>query len=133
MQIEKSFNKENFFWYNFNMIIKSLKLLGKKDANIFVAVTDVGEYKLFSDVIVKYSISVGEADEERFKKAVVESNEKIAFNMAVKYVSSKLKTEKQMRDYLYKKEFKKQTIVPVIDKLKEYGVIDDYTYAESYI
>lgn len=133
MQIEKSFNKENFFWYNFNMIIKSLKLLGKKDANTFVAVTDVGEYKLFSDVIVKYSISVGEADEERFKKAVVESNEKIAFNMAVKYASSKLKTEKQMRDYLYKKEFKKQTIVPVIDKLKEYGVIDDYTYAESYI
>ena len=89
------------------MIIKSLKLLGKKDANTFVAVTDVGEYKLFSDVIVKYSISVGEADEERFKKAVVESNEKIAFNMAVKYASSKLKTEKQMRDYIYKKEFKK--------------------------
>ena len=53
--------------------------------------------------------------------------------MAVKYASNKLKTEKQIRDYLYKKEFKKATILPVIEKLKEYGVIDDKIYMESYI
>lgn len=115
------------------MVIKSLKLLSKNDANTFVAVTDIGEYNLFSDLIVKYSITVGEIDEDKFHKAVVESNEKIAFNMVVKYLSNKLKTEKQLRDYLYKKEFKKQIIVNVIDKLKEYGIINDKAYAESYI
>ena len=115
------------------MKILSLKLKSKKDANVFVASTDIGEYDLFSEIIVKYSLGVGEIDDETFKKTVKESMEKIAFNVAVKYASSKLKTEKQIRDYLYKKEFKKATILPVIEKLKEYGVIDDKIYMESYI
>lgn len=115
------------------MKILSLKLKSKKDANVFVASTDIGEYDLFSEIIVKYSLVNGEIDDEKFKRAVKESMEKIAFNVAVKYASSKLKTEKQIRDYLYKKEFKKATILPVIEKLKEYGVIDDKIYMESYI
>lgn len=115
------------------MKILSLKLKSKKDANVFVASTDIGEYDLFSEIIVKYSLGVGEIDDEKFKRAVKESMEKIAFNVAVKYASNKLKTEKQIRDYLYKKEFKKATILPVIEKLKEYGVIDDKIYMESYI
>lgn len=115
------------------MKILSLKLKSKKDANVFVASTDIGEYDLFSEIIVKYSLGNGEIDDEKFKRAVKESAEKIAFNTAVKYASSKLKTEKQIRDYLYKKEFKKATILPVIEKLKEYGVIDDKIYMESYI
>ena len=115
------------------MKILSLKLKSKKDANVFVASTDIGEYDLFSEIIVKYSLGNGEIDDEKFKRAVKEGMEKIAFNVAVKYASSKLKTEKQIRDYLYKKEFKKATILPVIEKLKEYGVIDDKIYMESYI
>ena len=115
------------------MKILSLKLKSKKDANVFVASTDIGEYDLFSEIIVKYSLGNGEIDDETFKRAVKESMEKIAFNVAVKYASNKLKTEKQIRDYLYKKEFKKATILPVIEKLKEYGVIDDKIYMESYI
>lgn len=115
------------------MKILSLKLKSKKDANVFVASTDIGEYDLFSEIIVKYSLGNGEIDDEKFKRAVKESMEKIAFNVAVKYASNKLKTEKQIRDYLYKKEFKKATILPVIEKLKEYGVIDDKIYMESYI
>lgn len=115
------------------MKILSLKLKSKKDANVFVASTDIGEYDLFSEIIVKYSLGVVEIDDEKFKRAVKESMEKIAFNVAVKYASNKLKTEKQIRDYLYKKEFKKATILPVIEKLKEYGVIDDKIYMESYI
>ena len=115
------------------MKILSLKLKSKKDANVFVASTDIGEYDLFSEIIVKYSLGNGEIDDETFKRAVKESMEKIAFNVAVKYASNKLKTEKQIRDYLYKKEFKKATILSVIEKLKEYGVIDDKIYMESYI
>ena len=115
------------------MKILSLKLKSKKEVNVFVASTDIGEYDLFSEIIVKYSLVNGEIDDEKFKRAVKESAEKIAFNTAVKYASSKLKTEKQIRDYLYKKEFKKATILPVIEKLKEYGVIDDKIYMESYI
>ena len=57
------------------MKILSLKLKSKKDANVFVASTDIGEYDLFSEIIVKYSLGVVEIDDEKFKRAVKESME----------------------------------------------------------
>lgn len=114
------------------MEILSLKLKSKNNANVFLCVTDVGEFELHSDIIVKCGIKVGEFDSEKFSLSVQESSEIIAFNLATKYISSKLKTEQQIKDYLYKKEYHKQTVDSVLEKLKEYKIIDDKNYAESY-
>ena len=115
------------------MEIYSLKLKSKNNANIFICATDIGEFELHSDIIVKYNIKVGEFDEQNFFSSVQASSEIIAFNIATKYISSKLKTEQQIKDYLYKKEFHKPTVDAVINKLKEYQIIDDKNYAETYI
>lgn len=114
------------------MEIINLKLKSKNNANVFICSTDIGEFELHSDVIVKSAIKVGSFDEQKFMQAVQESSEIIAFNIATKYISSKLKTEQQIKDYLYKKEYHKQTVVAVLEKLKEYKIIDDKTYAEAY-
>ena len=115
------------------MEINSLKLKSKTNANVFLCLTDCGEFELHSDVIVKSAIKIGEIDDVKFHQALQESAEIIAFNLAVKYISSKLKTEQQIKDYLYKKEYHKQTVDVVIEKLKEYKIIDDKNYAESYV
>lgn len=114
------------------MEILSLKLKSKNNANVFICSTDIGEFELHSDIIVKEHIIVGEFDEEKLNKAVAESSEIIAFNLATKYICSKLKTEQQIKDYLYKKNFHKPTVEIVINKLKDYKIIDDKNYAESY-
>jgi len=114
------------------MEIINLKLKSKNNANVFICSTDIGEFELHSDVIVKSAIKVGDFDEQKFMQAVQESSEIIAFNIATKYISSKLKTEQQIKDYLYKKEYHKQTVDAVLEKLKEYKIIDDKTYAEAY-
>ena len=98
------------------MEIIGLKLKNKRNANIFICSTDVGEFELHSDVIVKSSIKTGCFEEQKFMQAVQESSEIIAFNVATKYISSKLKTEQQIKDYLYKKEYHKQTVDAVIEK-----------------
>lgn len=115
------------------MIISSLSLKTKNNPNIFIATTDVGEFILHSDIIVKNGIKVGEIDNETLQASERESAEIIAFNIAVKYISSKVKTEQQIKDYLYKKEFHSSTVNAVITKLKDYGVINDKMYAESYV
>ena len=115
------------------MNILGIKLKSKTNANVFVVETDVGNYNFHSDIIVKCNIKVGDVDEKQFFLAVQESEELIAMGVAMKYVASNLKTEKQIKDYLYKKEFSKQTIDVVIEKLKEYKVIDDKVYAETYL
>ena len=115
------------------MIIQGLKLKTKNNPNIFIVSTDIGEFVLHSDMIVKFGIAIGEVDESIFDNAVKNSAELIAFNTCMKYISSKVKTEHQIRDYLYKKEFKKTVVDNVISKLKEYKIIDDKMYAEMYI
>ncbi len=114
------------------MKILNLKLKNKNNPNVFICSTDMGEFELHSDIIVKAGIKIGGLDDEKFHIAVRESSEIIAFNLATKYISSKLKTEQQIKDYLYKKEFHKQTVDSVIEKLKEYKIIDDKNYAETY-
>ncbi len=115
------------------MEILSLKLKSKNNANVFICTTDVGEFELHADIIVKDSIKVGAINDESFFNSVQISSEIIAFNLATKYISSKLKTEQQIKDYLYKKEYHKPTVDAVINKLKEYKIIDDKNYAETYI
>lgn len=115
------------------MEIKKLKLKSKNNANIFIAETDQGEFELHSDIIVKAGIKIGQIEEKDFYSALDESSKLIAFNLCVKYIGAKLKTEKQIKDYLYKKDYKTNTIKAVLEKLKEYGIINDSTYAEMYI
>ncbi len=114
------------------MEILAIKLKSQNNPNIFLCSTDNGEFDLHSDIIVKFNLSVGLVDEEKFFIATKESDEIIAFNLATKYVGSRLKTEQQIKDYLYKKNYHKQTVDVVIEKMKEYKIIDDKNYAETY-
>ena len=115
------------------MDILNIKLKSKTNSNVFIVQTDDGEYIFHSDIIVKFGLTVGFCDDEKFNVAKQESDELVATNVAMKYISSKIKTEKQIKDYLYKKEFTKPIVEAVVNKLKEYKVIDDKTYAEMYL
>ena len=88
---------------------------------------------MHSDIIVKFGIKKGDNDINNFENAKIESENLIAFDTAVKYVSGQLKTEKQVKENLYKKEFHKTSVNYAIEKLKEYKIIDDNLYSESYI
>ena len=114
------------------MEIYSFKLKSKTNSNVFVLDTNEGEFVLHSDIIVKYKIEKGSINDNIFLQAVEESDVLIGLNICLKYISSKLKTEKQIKDYLYKKEFKKPIVEQILDKLKEYNVINDEIYAETY-
>ena len=64
-----------------------------------MCLTNMGEFELHSDIIVKAGIKIGQIDDDKLQIAVQESSEIIAFNLATKYISSKLKTEQQIKDY----------------------------------
>ena len=61
-----------------------------------------------------------------------ENNNK-AYGDAVNYLSYELRTEKEIKDYLYKKEFTTPTIMDVMDRLKQLNYLDDAAYAQSFI
>ena len=115
------------------MEILSINLKSKRNTNIFIVSTDAGEFEMHSDIIVKNNIKLGLINDNYFFESVNESAEIIAFNLCVKYISSKLKTERQIKDYLYKHEYHKNIVDAVVEKLKNYKIIDDKMYAETYI
>ncbi len=115
------------------MIIKNITLKTKNNPNIFILSTDKKDYILHSDVIVKHGIKVGNIDVDKLNDCERESEIIIAFNQAIKYITNKVKTEQQIKDYLYKQKFNSVVVKDVCVKLKDYGVIDDKNFAKSYI
>lgn len=103
----------------------------KQKVNIYLD----GEYKarMYLDTCVKYGLHAGvEIEEDRLNELVLESEKVMALNLAVKYVSTALKTKKQIVDYLKKKEFQPEIIDYVVDKMLEYRYIDDMEYIRAY-
>lgn len=74
-----------------------------------------------------------EIDEKDLKKIIFENEKSKAMSRVTKYIGSSLKTQKQIMDYLRKKEYSDDTIEFVMSKLVEYNYIDDKKYAQAYV
>ena len=72
-------------------------------------------------------------DEANLQDMIQESEIKIAWEKALKLVSTRYKTQKEVYVYLQEKGFLPAVIFSVIEKLNEYHFIDDKRYAESYV
>lgn len=72
-------------------------------------------------------------DESKIAKMQLESEEKNAWGQALKLVSTRYKTQKEVYVYLQEKGYLPEVIFGVIEKLNEYHFIDDKRYAESYV
>ena len=105
----------------------------KKDKNrVNLYVDDVFYCGLDLDTTVKFGLKKGEISDERLKEIVFEAQKTDGFNKAVKYLGTSLKTKKQLKDYLTKKEFSIDICDYVIEKMIEYRYLDDEHYVESY-
>lgn len=101
-------------------------------ANLFL--DEVFFSRIYLDTCVKYGLKSGlEIEENKLKQIIDESEKKLAVNFAVNYIGSAIKTRKQIRDYLKKKEFDAESIEYVVSKLEEYKYIDDEAYVASYV
>ena len=116
------------------MFIEKISLKSSRNPNIFIVKIDGEEYILHSEIIVKYGIGTGtEIERDKLSNVIFESDVTIATNLAMKYVSSKLITTKQLKDYLRNKGYKSQVISKVIDKFNEYGVLNDENFASAFV
>lgn len=73
-----------------------------------------------------------EIDEDEFKKIKEENDQKVVFDMAVSYLEKYVVSEKGLKDYLKKKSFDGKVIEKTVEKLRDYGFIDDEKFAKNY-
>ncbi len=118
-----------------NMLtITKVEVQKKHNDRVNIYVDDEFYSGLNLDVCVKEGLKAGvELTEEKLNQIILDSDKVVALNKTVKYMQSALKTTKQIRDYLRKKEYSKIVVDYVIDKLNEYKYLDDEAYAQAYI
>lgn len=104
----------------------------KNRCNLFV---DNEFYAVVSiETIMKNRIKVGiDIERNELAQLIYQSEREEALNKAVEYISKALKTKRQVKDYLLRKGYSDDIVWYCIDKLKEYGYIDDLEYSKRYI
>lgn len=106
----------------------------KTKTNEYKIITDKNEYKLYDDIIVKYELLLKkEVSEELFNKILSENNLLKAYYVALKAISIKMRSEKELKDLLKKKDYNNYEIDYAIDRLNKEGYLNHNIYIEAYI
>jgi regulatory protein len=91
-------------------------------------------FGLDEEVLYKFELKKGERlTDQQIKNLTKEERKKEAKEVALKILSFRRRTEKQVKEKLQKKGFDEKTIKATIDKLKEFDLINDLEFATSWI
>ncbi len=110
-----------------------IKKISKKKNNVYDVLLDNNDkLSLYDDVILKHNLLITkEITEEELLNIIKDNSYLESYNIALKYINSKLRTEKEIRKKL--SNFNKDAIKYTIDRLRENGYLNDALYIKSYI
>ncbi len=115
------------------MQITEIKKVGKGFRyNVYVDENYIGTFE--AEILAKYKWKTGqEVAQEEIDKVKIVNGDLACFDRALGVLEKSMKTEKLLRDYLKEKGYPEECIDRAIDKLQDYGYINDGVYAENYI
>lgn len=86
------------------------------------------------ETVMKNHIKVGqEINENTLSYLTTQTEKEVALNLATRYIAKSQKTAKEVTDHLLKKGFEQEAVDFVIEKMQEYGYVDDELYAKSFV
>ncbi|MFC6255173.1 recombination regulator RecX [Secundilactobacillus hailunensis] len=91
-------------------------------------------FPVSEDVLIRYRLLKGtELTQELITTLASADDQSKAYELALNYLSYQQRTEKEISDYLIKKEIPETTIAPVMARLIDDNLLDDEHYAHSYV
>lgn len=110
-----------------DLFIKNIKFL-KREKNYLIEVDDYS-FAILEDTLVRFNLYKGkELEILDIENILKEDSRYKSKNLALKYLSN-MKSEKEVRDYLFRKEISDEIIDDTIFYLKSENFLDDYQYA----
>lgn len=112
-------------------IIKFKKLSGSKYKVFFSNGLSI---TIHEDIILKYNMIVNKyIDSEQLELIQKDNNNYMIYDLVLKYIKIKLRCEKEIREYLKKRNIEDDLINHIIDKLKNDGYLNSDVYIKAYI
>ena len=89
---------------------------------------------LHEEIILKYNLLIKkETTDKELEKMLEENKIYIAYNLAIKFLAHKMRSIKETKEHLYKKDFDKDSIDKVIELLLKEKYLDDNLYSKAFI
>ncbi|HVP36889.1 MAG TPA: RecX family transcriptional regulator [Terriglobales bacterium] len=91
-------------------------------------------FGLDEEIVYRYNLKVGQELEQKEIDKIIESEtKKEAKDTALGFLSYRMRSEKEVRDKLKKKEFAQNLIDEVIKDLKRVNLVDDHEFASAFV
>ena len=111
-----------------------IKKITKKRSLYVVLLDNDDELSLIEDQMVEYLISVNRRfTNEEVEKIKKESKYNLWYHKCLVHISYKLRTKKEIYDYLSKSDLLETDKLSIIDKLVSHHYIDDVEYAKHFL
>lgn len=108
----------------------------KERYNIFLDYGKGEEYafSVDQDVLIKFNLRKGiELDDFALIEIHYQDEIRKSYNTAIQFLSKRMRSELEVRNYLLEKESEEPVIQEVIHKLYEYQFLNDDEYAKAYV
>ncbi len=85
------------------------------------------------ETVMQNRLKAGESvTPQMLSEMQLQSEKQTALDKALTHITVSMKTEKEIRDFLKRKGYLQDVIDFVVEKMKEYGFLDDALYAKQY-
>lgn len=114
--------------------MKILKYEKKRNGMYQVFFDNENNIDISEEIILKYNLLLKkDIDNSLIDKMLDENKIYIAYNLAIKYISIKMRSRKEIREYLSKKNIDYDSINEVIKILEKEKYLDDDSYAKAFV
>lgn len=111
--------------------ITSIRQIG---SNKYSLIIEGKKHIVYDDVLLQYNIlKKGQISDDVYTAIVKTNNYHEAYNQMLKYITAKLRTEKELCDKLTKMSVSKEDQNKIISRLRNEHYLDDEIYVKSYI
>lgn len=111
-----------------------IKKYTKDKGNKYKVLIDDINYTLYDDVIVKYSLLLKDEISEKELNAIVEENDKLSsYYDSIKYITKKMRSKLEIKEFLRKKMVNEKVIDETIKKLEENHFLNEELFIKAYV
>ena len=111
-----------------------MKIVKLKNGKYKIKLNDGTTISTYEDVILEENILYkNDLDEEMINNINKKNNYYKIYNKTLNYILTKIRSEKEIKEYLDKQEILEQDKIKIIKKLKENKMINNESYYKSYI